>query len=998
MAKTFTLKLAGLWPSPNDYTAKEGALDIGDNIVIDQTDLGESRRGFEVEIDNTGGSLDGYLLKSFTATAPTADSYDLLTYRLNEAVPEGKLLLNDADTISGDKNFLPTAGAVACRMLNWGKYIYVSTATGIKRYSVSLNSSVPAGIPQALDMVLSLTGSSGYLTANIGAAITATITSGSPTLSVINSSDLANLLIGQYITGTGVPAGTTISAITPSAIVVIQACTLTAGSAVIVSASNLAIAPGQIVTGIGIADNSRVVSISGGGPYNVTLNNAVLLSATGQLITFSTDNTILMSANATSGSPTSETITFSNGSEVAYRLIWGLQNENNGTSLGAPSSFVAITNTTGGSRNVVVNATIPSGITTDNFYQLFRSDATPAASITPADQMQLVVQGVPSPTDISNGFISITDQTPDSLKGEALYTGTDVEGILQADYPPPIAVDICAFRGYTLYCNYTLESQLKLSMDGVGSPNGIQSGDLITFTDGTSPFVMTAASSENISTGNFQVVTSGTPAQNIADTCASFIRVFNRYPTNTILYAYLLSGPNELPGQMLIQVRPTIGPFTVVASANGTAWTPDITSTQASMADNQKNAILVSKTQQPEAVPRVNLFRVGGLENEIIRAIPLRDYTVLLTSSGIYRMTGTDVTDFVVVPFDLTVILAAPETAATLGNECWCLSTQGVVSISDGGVRARSALQLNADLLALIRRAPTSVRDISFAVGYDTDQRYILALPNNEGDLVCSQQYCYNYIMDRWVRWTRSCTAGYVNSSKGLYLGNGNNTNIVKERKNGNYTDFVDESFEVAIVSFVGVTIVLSSVAGVSLGDLLWQDQGAGGLVYSEIISIDIPSNTVVVASTINWSLILSADKTRILTAIACAIQWKPNAAGDPSEAKQYSEGQVIFRSPRFYSALLQFATDVSPGFDPVPLFGLSSGGIGWGRFPWGGAPWGGTVRPQTLRFYIPQNKQYAGMLVTKLSIRSGYSDWQLEGIEIVPNDISFELGGPGIE
>ena len=984
------LRLAGLWPSPNDYTTREGALDVATNIVIDQADLGESRRGFEILLDNASAGLDGYLLKSFTATAPNADSYSLLTYRLNSGASDGKLLLDDADTINGDKTFLPPPGAKVCRMLNWGKYIYVSTEFGIKRYSAALNASVAAGIPQALDLELSLSGSSGFLTSNTVATITANRTSGSSTLAHISDADISNALIGQILSGTGIPTGTTILSITLSTPVVVYPSTaLTAGSAVVVVSANTGIANNQLVSGTGIPTNTRVQSISG---TSITLTNNVILTGS-ETITFSSDNTITMSANATSGSSSSTSIALTNGSQVGYRLVWGFRNENNAVSLGAPSGFAVISNDTGGTRDVQAIAAIPEGITTDYFYQLYRSAATPTISVSPADQEQLVVEGFPSSGDISSGYVTITDQTPDSLKGESLYTGTDVEGITQANYPPPVAADICNFRGYTLYANYSLPYQIQITMDGVGSPNGVQVDDTVTFDDGTSPFTLTGKSSETISSGQFKIFTSGTPAQNIANTTDSFIRVLNRYPSNTIVYAYLISGPNDLPGQILIQARTNIGAFTVIASAHGDAWTPDLTSAQSATQDTTKNGLLVAKTQQPEAVPRINQFKAGAIDNEIVRVIALRDYVIVLTTGGVFRLTGQTITDFVLEPFDNTIFIVAPETAVALGNECWCLTLQGVVSISDGGVKLRSVLELNEQLSMLISSAQSTVANVAFAVGYETNQRYILALPQTSGDTTCSFEYCFNYITERWTSWDRNCTAGYVNNKKGLYLGNGNNTNVVKERKNGNYTDYVDESFDAEIVSYSGVSIVLTDVTGIVPGDLLWQDQ-SGILVFSEIVTVDVPSDTITVVDELTW-VPGSGDDTKIFTAIENVIQWKPNPIGDPAEAKQFSEGQVIFRAPRFFDLLLQFATDISPGFENVAITGISGGGLGWGAFPWGDAPWGGTVRPKTNRFYIPANKQYGGVLITKMTIRSGYANWQLEGIEIVANDIGFELGGP---
>lgn len=995
MAKALDLKLAGLWTAPNDYTTPEGALDVADNIVIDQLNLGEPRRGFQIRIDNTGAGLDGFPLKTMTETDPSEDNSDLLTYRINTGTLDGRLLLNDQDTISGDNRFLPPPGATRPRMLNWGAYVYVASDEGIKRYSRTLNSSVPAGIPQALDLILTLNGSSGYLTSNEVATITATVTDASPTLTVISNADIANFFIGQLVTGIGIVAGTKVQDVSLSAPVVIHAADLLAGDDEIEVASDLAIAANQLVSGQGIQENTRVVSVSGGGPYTVVLSLPAIETATGQAVTFSSDNTVTLDQNADiMAGPSAESLTISNGAQVAYRWVWGFRNENDAIMLGAPSAFTAITNVTGETRNVQVNTSIPSGITTDNFWQLYRSVASPTSDITPPDQMQLVAEGVPSSGDITAGFIQIVDQTPDSLKGEALYTGTDVEGIAQANYPPPTAADICKFRGYTLYGNFTQPHQLKLIIDGVGPPSGVQVGDEITISTDVDSFVLEAAAAEDIAAGEFEVVTSGTPAQNIADTAASFIRVLNRYLLNDICTAQLLSGPTDLPGQILLEQKPGVGEFGVISDAHGTAWTPNIDTEQTSSAERVANGILVSKYQEPEAAPRVNLFPAGETGNDVLRIVPLRDYVIVLTTDGVYRLTGQSIQDFVVEPFDLTVQLVGPETATTLGNECWCLSTQGAISISDGGVRIRSGLQINDVLQRLIQQAPNSLREFAFAVGYESNQRFILALPTNEGDETCSQQYCYNYVTDRWTRWTRNCTAGYVSKIAGLFLGNGNNPNIVVERKTGNFTDFVDEPLPVVIQSFDEFEVVLDTVQELTIGDILWQDQGGGIVVYSEIVEIDFAGSSVTVANEVTWMTGGDPEDTAVLQAIPCVIQWKPMDAGDPTEAKQHSEGQLIFRRTRFSEATIKFATDLSPGFTDVPLLGQSTGS--WGLFPWGGAPWGGVLRPKTLRFYVPSGKQYAGVLIPRLEIRSGYSNFQLEGGSIALFDVGFELGGRG--
>lgn len=58
-------------------------------------------------------------------------------------------------------------------------------------------------------------------------------------------------------------------------------------------------------------------------------------------------------------------------------------------------------------------------------------------------------------TDITNDFAAITDKTPDSSLGEALYTNTGVSGGNATALTPPQSRCISYYRGHTFYSNYT---------------------------------------------------------------------------------------------------------------------------------------------------------------------------------------------------------------------------------------------------------------------------------------------------------------------------------------------------------------------------------------------------------------------------------------------------------------------------------------------------------------------------------------------------------------
>lgn len=973
MAKTLNLRIAGLFTSQNDFGQKPGMLDVADNIVIDQQDLAQSRKGFDaLEFD-----------------FPDADDRANRFARYQDVrishFGENSLAYYDESTgwevFAGTYDH-PDELLARCRFLQANLNFYITTSLGIKKLDAYDGTPVSAGVPRALDLAVSLSGSSGFLTPNIVKAISVKTTNASSILTEISDDDIVDLLVGQYVTGTNIPANSQVQDISLSETVLVTEGELTAASTTLTNVvSTAGVVAGQIVEGNGLLPNTRVVSVSGAGPYDVDIDQAAIQSGTPIVLTFRSDNTVTLS-NAATGTGT-VTATFSDGSQIGYRLLWGYRDANNNLLRGAPSAMATVTNATGGTRDISAVASIPAGITTSHFYQLYRTAATLGSTISPIDQEQLVAEGFPSSGDITAGFVTILDQTPDSLKGEALYTGSDQEGISQSNYEPPLAKDFCLFKGFVLFANTSLKQQLELTIDGVGSPSGVQVGDVITIAG----VAFTAASAEDIAAGEFEVFSAGTPAQNIADTANSFIRVVNRYASNTAVYAYLLSGSGDLPGQMLIEARSAgASSFAVTASAHGSAWTPNLPTSGTSVsssAETETNAIYVSKFEQPEAVPLVNKFPVGSRSNSILRVVPLRDYVVVFATDGIYRFSGDDLNSFNVQPFDLTTRLVAPESAVPLGNEAWCLSNQGVVSISDAGVQSRSALQIDDKIRELLSLAPDATAAYAFAVGYETDHRYILSVPDSNEDTFCVQQYCFNYYTEAWTRWTRACTAGFVDPIQDLlYLGNGQNEKVVFERKSGTFADYVDEPFPVTIVSSDEDQVVLADASEVVAGDILSQ-----GDDRAEILEVDTDANTVVVNRTVEWT----PSDAEILPAIACSIQWKPSAAGDPTEAKQYAEGQIIFREATFTTSILAFLTDIVPSFGEVTVPG---GGAGlWGLFPWGLAPWGGVARSRTIRFWIPLDKQYCGSITVKFSVRSGLTSWLLEGISLVVFDESFELG-----
>lgn len=671
-----------------------------------------------------------------------------------------------------------------------------------------------------------------------------------------------------------------------------------------------------------------------------------------------------------------------NTSMVAYRVVWILKDGNKNLHTGAPSGRVTISNSSGGTRDVVVTLTVPSGVTTSHLFQVYRSKASAGTAIEPDDELQLVYEAAPTSGEISAGVVSFTDSTPESLRGDTLYTAPSQDTIKQAGYRPPLARDLCEYKGYVFYANVTQPQRLRITMLAVGGSSGVAVNDTVTIAGVT----YTGKSSENVASAEFAVVTSGSAAQNIRDTAQSLVRVINRHASNTSVYATYLSGSNDLPGQILIEGRSfSVSQFAATGS-NGGAFSPELptSGTAVSSSDErEKHAVYVSRYGEGESVPLVNKYLCGSASAEILRVIPLRDSVFILKEDGIFRITGSSLDTFVRETFDTTTILIAPESARALQNEVWMLSNQGVVSVSDTGVQVRSR-QIEGVLFALFGKDLNAVRENTFAIAYETDRRYILFTITEAGDTYATQAYCCNLLTTGWTRWNRRQTCGIVHSDDKLYLGYPAESKVNVERKTRTQADFVDEADTTtySVVSSTGTTVVLNTISGIDEGDVLYQ----GATVSSVITAIDPVTTSVTVQDTLTWS----AGAVTLLNAYECIIQPHPATGGNPGAMKQWPEVAALFKRSRFHRMYLGFRSEISKSFEEVPIDSTLQGKFG--LFPFGNGEFGGVNSPKPVSTYVPAEKQWASQLTVRLRIKSGQGSFAFQGFSLPGASFSTEV------
>lgn len=622
---------------------------------------------------------------------------------------------------------------------------------------------------------------------------------------------------------------------------------------------------------------------------------------------------------------------------VAYRTVWGYMDENNNLVLGASSQRVVVCNQSGGTRDVSLTFTIPGDITVNNFYQIYRSYDTTSTSDIPSDELYLVLEGNPTSAEISTGTITVIDNTPFDLMGEALYTNATQQGIAQSNYQPPFCKDMDTYKNHLFFANTKQKQKYITTVIGIGAPIGIQVNDTITVFGIT----YTAKAAEDIVANEFKVFTTGTLAENIESTAQSLVKVVNRSATS-LVYAYYVSGYNELPGKIRFEEKTIGGAVFSVTSSRGTAFTPELPSsgtTESSSADTRENGLYFSKTNQPEHVPLLNYLLVGSADVAIDRIVALRDSLFIFKKDGIFRLSGSDATNFSIDLFDNTTSLIAKESAVAFNNSVTGWFDQGICSVSDGGVAIISE-PIAQELLILSSSNYTNFDKCTFGISYETDRRYIVYTNTNTNDTKGTQAFVYNNQTNCWTRWVNNRSCGIVGTDNKLYAGN--TIGVYQERKEYTINDYADESYDTSIVSYDEYNVVVADATNIAIGMTLKQ-----GAAYTIITNVS--GTTLTVDDLIAWDI----DTVSAYTPIDVEIQFNPLHCGDPSRIKHFQEIVYSFNNGFFNTIDGFFTSDFCDVEQHTSIVGNDLSG--WGQFPWGTVPWGiDTGKIKNFRDYVP--------------------------------------------
>lgn len=664
--------------------------------------------------------------------------------------------------------------------------------------------------------------------------------------------------------------------------------------------------------------------------------------------------------------------------QTAYRITWSYTDDNGNLIEGAPSYRIIVINSTGASANVSLTFSIPVGITTAYSYNIYRALQTTSASVPATDNMQLAVQGNPTSGQISAKAVTVIDLTPDSLLGATFYGSPSQDGATQYNFQPPLATDFTSFQGMTFYSNATSLQNIYITM--ITTPTV---GDTLVINGVT----YTAASSNNYAIGNFAVVTGGTPGTNIDSTSKNLVSCINEYATNTTIYAYYPVGYNDLPGLIFLQARNYSQASFVLTASNGGVYQPAIPTsgtTYVSSNDTLPNGVYVSKVNEPEAVPLTNLIYIGGGDKPIFRVIALRDSVVVLKQDGVFRITGTDPSQLTVTPFDTTIILIAPDSAYTLNNTIFCMTSQMVVSISESGVNIESR-NIEGTLLQIstLPFFPTA----TFAFSYESEREYILCLPSISTDQTAKQIYVYNWLTTAWTHWLIAPTSGVVSFAPDnkMYMTPSYNSNFLYQEVktyDSNGTDFADDRYAVVITGVSGLVVTLTSVTHAQVGQTLMQS-----FLTSVVTAVNIPGSTVTVTNMFSWA----NGAATLAQPFQQTVLTTPISASFTHYMKNFNRLIFNFSNANFNSITASCISDASLYSESWSIVPQVNGQ--WGLFLWGQLPWNGSsILTQAIATMPPRNKMLAHWVQVGLNLNQALSNFQFLGCSLsydIVSDIS---------
>lgn len=393
--------------------------------------------------------------------------------------------------------------------------------------------------------------------------------------------------------------------------------------------------------------------------------------------------------------------------------------------------------------------------------------------------------------------------------------------------------------------------------------------------------------------------------------------------------------------------------------------------------------VMFSKPGQPDAVPLTNFIQDIPKGQTVLRGAALRQSLfIFLTNGDIWTIAGSF--PYRVTKFDGTATLIAEGSLVEHNNRLHCLTTQGVVAISEGGIEVLDeAIKPDLQPLIAAEQAAGTLGSIR-ACSYESEHQYRLYLSTTSSFYV----YVYNSLYRKWTRQTDGRAWGVVRrSTNKLYQGHTSLGRYWLERKALNRGDFADR---VAVVDSGVSSSSATTATGVNgamisliqIGDVIgttdlydtlssfWTvtNVAAGGATITASINALYDANGIEFGTFVTS---LGAATLTIFRPIGNTLVWLHASESVPQMEKQFRDFVLHFSRCSVSSSLATFIAIDGSSAASSTIVAVAPQAYAFATTP---------TLPLSRRADVPDTLQTTPQLAVGLTVSECFAVWTLLG------------------
>lgn len=328
-----------------------------------------------------------------------------------------------------------------------------------------------------------------------------------------------------------------------------------------------------------------------------------------------------------------------------------------------------------------------------------------------------------------------------------------------------------------------------------------------------------------------------------------------------------------------------------------------------------QNGITWSKPGEYGAFPYPNTIYIGSQVYPISALAETRTSVFAFKEDGLWRLTGGD-GRYQEELFDASVFIYAPRSVVTVDNVVCAWTRRGVVAITDQGTELIS-VPIDLDLKKIIVFG-TGTDSVAFGLANELNREYWLFTRESDGDTYAKIVWVYNFNTQVWTKQRLSAKDAASHNNIGYAMLEASKNDVWIESTNrGDAAAFADPggTFTISSYSVSGTTRTIVASADVSSliahGDIVIESVSVGPASYVESVS----ATNIILDDYSYDPNVFSPGTATIYKQIPCYITMNWLGCKPPDTQKLYSGGEFVFNNAPIREHTYSFATDLYPGF-----------------------------------------------------------------------------------